>query len=777
MKKIFLFISIILLHFTTFSQNQGPSVGKWKSYLSYNTGTDCDYSEDYIYVGTHTGFFTFDLNDEVLRAYSKVDGMNGVDITNVHFNKGTRKTIIGYLNGNIDVFLDGKFENIPDFMISGLPGEKRIYDITSQGNLAYASTSMGLVVIDLEKLEIDGTTQFYDGTVKAEVFSSTILNDTIFVTTNVGVYKTNIHQPFFQDYRSWVKISNEQYRKIIHTTNRLFVWKDNELVDSVFRLHQDGALDFIFASSINIGTIDADSNDGIFIATDYSASGAGELVGVNKDGVINKISECYSPKKVIRPISTQIYFADETESSEYGGLRKVISTSATSSVNPNGPESRFVYDISAKNGEIWIAHGRYKMLNWQFMGSRSYFSSYVNNTWKNYRNEIYGNGWYDYLLDASRILKDYNTGKVYIGFANGGLVEMDKENNMTLYRNAVLDGAFGDTTMYIISGMALDAQGNLWMTNYAGSSELKMKNPKGEFYTFHSSLNPNRLAVDLVIDDYGSKWYYSTFDGGLYVYNEKNTPENPSDDLTNSFKTGRDFGNLPSNTVQCIAKDRSNTIWVGTNNGIAIFNAPKDALEGTGMDTAELRIVKYDGDFDYKLLFNKQSVTAIAVDGDNRKWIGTSNNGVYLISNDARELIYHFTTDNSPLLSDEIIRIAIDDKTGDVYFATGNGLIAYRGTSTAPQADVSEELIVYPNPVPSNYDGYISIKDLKTRCEVKITDINGYLITQFETNGGQAVWDGKDYNGRRPQSGVYLIFITDRMTGKMIKSGKLIFEH
>lgn len=777
MKKIiFTLCNLLLFSLVSLSQNTGPAIGQWKSFLSYYSGTSCDYSDQYVFVGTQTGFFTYDLNDGFIKSYSKVNGMSSVGVVAVHYIEAADKTVIAYQNGNIDIFSDGAFSNIPDFMITTLPGDKEIYNISSHGKYAYLSTSMGLVILDIEKLEIKGTTQFYEGSVKGKVLDSAILGEEIYACTDVGLFYTDINQAFFQDYSSWNKVASNNFNQIKNCGGDLYVLVNSGSNDSVFKMSSTHDLTLKFHSDVHIGRIDEAQNKELFIATNYSASGIGILRKLKEDGSVVKVSECVFPKKIIQPNSTQIFFADDAESSAWGGLRLVASETSTHGVNPFGPESKYVYDIHARQGEIWIAHGGYTNSNWRFQDKKSYFSSYVNNSWKNYAPVINSNG-LSYLSDASRILKNFSTGDIYVGYAHGGLTKMSKDESIQLYRTGVLDGAFGDTSMYIVSGLALDNKGQLWFNNYAGNNELKVIATDGNVYGFHVPSNTNRYAVDVVIDDYGSKWYYSTFEGGLHVFNENNTPSNPSDDKYNSFKTGRDFGNLPSNTVQCLVKDRNGTIWVGTNNGIGIFNSPKDALEGTGNDTAEMRIVKYEGDFDYKRLFVGQSITAIAVDGDNRKWIGTSNNGVFLISADAQEMIHHFTSSNSPLLDDYIMRIAVDDVTGDVYFATIHGLIAYRGAATEPKLQPSEELVSYPNPVPSGYEGYIAIKDLPKRCEVRITDINGYLIAQFETEGGQAVWNGKDYNGRRPQSGVYMVFVTDRMTGKVIKSGKLIFEH
>src|SRR5690606_18505320 len=201
--KYVLMILMVLSSSSFWAQNTGPAIGQWKTFLSYYVGMSCDYDDEQIFVGTQTGLFTYHLEDGLIETYSKVNGMHDIGIVKVHYNQPTRQLIIAYQNGNIDVFnTERKFINIPDFMISTLPGDKVINSISSEGHVAYLSTSMGLVSLDLDKYEIKGTTQFYNGATKANVLSNAIVGDTIYVSTDIGLFKSFIHQPYFQDYTS-----------------------------------------------------------------------------------------------------------------------------------------------------------------------------------------------------------------------------------------------------------------------------------------------------------------------------------------------------------------------------------------------------------------------------------------------------------------------------------------------------------------------------------------------------------------------------------------------
>src|SRR6186713_1705643 len=215
-------------------------------------------------------------------------------------------------------------------------------------------------------------------------------------------------------------------------------------------------------------------------------------------------------------------------------------------------------------------------------------------------------------------------------------------------------------------------------------------------------------------------------------------------------------GNLPANNVLSIAKDKSGFIWIGTNDGIAVVQCPQNVFSSQGCDA--VWPVVTEGGFN-QYLFKGEEVRSIAVDGADRKWVATKN-GAWLISPEGDKVIFRFTETNSPLLSNDVKRIAIDGKTGEIFFATANGICSFRSTATEG-GETNSSVLVFPNPVPPGYGGTIAIRGLVQNARVKITDISGRLVFETRAQGGQAVWSGKDYTGHRPQSGIYLIFATD----------------
>jgi hypothetical protein len=220
--------------------------------------------------------------------------------------------------------------------------------------------------------------------------------------------------------------------------------------------------------------------------------------------------------------------------------------------------------------------------------------------------------------------------------------------------------------------------------------------------------------------------------------------------------------------VLSIAEDHNGELWIGTSTGVGVFNYPQNVWEDQMMYATRPSLNLPDGFF--HPLLEKEAVTAIAIDGANRKWFGTKNSGVFLISEDGETEIEHFNTENSPLPRNDISDIAINHQTGEVFIGTSAGLISYMGEATGSN-DQFADVYVYPNPVRETYDGPIVVTGLVEDTDVKITDISGNLVYKTTSLGGQAVWDGKNQNGNRCKSGVYLVFMNDP-TGEQTKVTK-----
>jgi hypothetical protein len=353
-------------------------------------------------------------------------------------------------------------------------------------------------------------------------------------------------------------------------------------------------------------------------------------------------------------------------------------------------------------------------------------------------------------LDSANTFVDavYNpdNGSLYISSYRLGLVERKANGTHIVYNdNSPLPGGceLSDSPPYIrVAGLALDNESNVWATEFStvGSSSLFEIKPNGICNTIPPFPEPGNYLLQITIDDYNNKWMRAR-SAGILVYNETGSK-------SRFLSTGIGSGNLPHGFVTAIEKDKKGQIWIGTKAGVAVYYDPSKIFTA-GTDAAAPIYQQYP------LLFGEY-ITCIEVDGGNRKWIGT-HNGLWLFNEDGTQVIANFTTKNSLLLSDFVTDLEINSQTGELFIATDKGIISYR-TDATEGSDAFKDVKVFPNPVTENFNGLVGISGLAANANVKITDIYGNLVYETTAHGGTASWNVKNYNGVPAVSGVYLIY-------------------
>jgi hypothetical protein len=312
------------------------------------------------------------------------------------------------------------------------------------------------------------------------------------------------------------------------------------------------------------------------------------------------------------------------------------------------------------------------------------------------------------------------------------------------------------------------------MLNGYADQPLYVYTKDGDWYSFDcGSSAKNRFPKKIVIDFNGNKWF-SLENAGVYGYHDNGTIDNAADDKVVNLNSGSNTGALPSTTVNALAVDFDNEIWIGTDNGFAVLYNSESAFDAAAGDYNAQRIkVEYEGNVEYVL--GNTNITDIEVDGGNRKWFGTANSGIILLSADGQEVIEQHTTDNSPLISNNIIDIKLDHATGELFIVTDKGLVSYRTDATYEDPDYTT-VNIFPNPARPDFEGPISIQGIRYNSDVKITDVSGNLVYKTTSNGGTATWDGKNVKGEKVSTGVYLIW-TAANEGKGRYVGKVLVVH
>jgi ligand-binding sensor domain-containing protein len=763
--------------------SQDIPIGDWRDHLPYTDAVSVSYGNNVVYCATNSAIFMYDKGDMSIERLNFVNGLSDIGLSKIKYNNYNNKVIVTYTNGNIDIIDENKnITNISFVKNSTILGSKTINHIYLQGKIAYLSTGFGIVVLDTENLEISETYLF--GPLGSYIVTNalTIDNQYIYAATEEGVYFANKNSANLIDYNEWSllpDLGTTNYSNIVEFSGNLFVSSESNVWngDTIY-YNNSGFWQKFLPNGANLenmcvsggNTLALVWNNGITFF-DISLS---QYNYINSYNTINA-----TPKELFIDNESNNWIADNKL-----GLVK-YKTTGYEIISPNGPSSSKIFDMDFKNDDLWVVSGGYNessfvpnydfynLINYRTQGSWSDTPEKINN--------FLGNTAYDAVCVA---INPSNKNQVYVGSWDNGLFEFNHGSVSNIYtaQNSLLDSTFFGTTK--VGALAFDSDNNLWVSTSFTNNQLAVKTPNSSEYSFSFSggISANNVFTKMIIDNNNYKWIVDPRENIILVFDHSGTLDNNNDDrvailLTDTFQvvpvTNYSFYNpgIPGNYIYSIVEDLDGEIWLGTDEGIAVFYNPASVFD----DNIQAEQIYIQQDGQTQILLETEAISAIAVDGANRKWIGTRNSGVFLMSEDGTEEIEHFTTENSPLFSNNIFDIVINQKTGEVFFGTEKGLVSYKGTATEADDDFTN-IFVYPNPVKPDFNGTIAIRGLVEDTDVRITDISGNIVYQTTSLGGQAIWDGKDFNGNRVHTGVYMVF-NGSPDGNKKAAAKILFIH
>ena len=733
------------------SQDSIPPIGQWRDHLPYHSAIDVAAGDNKIFCATPYSIFYIDLQENSVTRMSRVTGLFETAISAIEYDDVNDKLFIAYNTSNIDIVFRNDVFNVPDIKLDNIVGDKRIYNVYSLGKNFYLSTGLGVIVIDGDKYEVKASWFIGNNGGQVKVNGFTTDNSFYYAATDEGLKRISINNVDPANYLNWQNLSGSNGLSVgkcidvINVSGKIFASKN----DSVFVLNGNTWTLFFTEATWNIRSINSSSGKMIVCETQNTS---GKITSLNTDGTIARTIQ--QPTLLVKPMKGVIEGTNYWIADSIGGLTKFLST-GFESYNLNSPQSIATGEMAFANNSLWAAAGSVNA-SWQKQNNKNGIYKFSEGQWTNYTSKQFTQ--FDSLPDIITLAVDPSDASVWAGSYGGGLLHIKNGNSFEIFKqNSSIGQAIFDAGSYRVSGLAFDTEKNLWIANYGAAQNIVVRKNDGTWKSFAPPFALNENAVSqIVIDEENQKWIVSPRGNGLIVFNDNNTIDNPTDDKWKLYRAGAGIGNLPTNNVLSIAKDKNGFIWVGTDDGIAVIQCAQSAFSSQGCD-AVLPVVTQGGFNQY--LFKGEEVRNIAVDGADRKWVATKN-GAWLVSAEGEKVIYRFTETNSPLLSNDVKRIAIDERTGEVFFATANGICSFRSTATEG-GQTNSNVLVFPNPVPPGYSGTIAIRGLVNNAVVKITELDGRLVYQTRALGGQAVWDGKDYRGRRISSGVYLVLVSD----------------
>lgn len=704
--------------------SQELPIGTWRTHVSFESVHSVAISPTVVYGASQQGVLLVDRDERAITSLTKLDGLTGSAISFIAYDNATQALIVAYEEGTFDLVAGNAVTRFDPFLTTPITTSRRIWHISIRNELAYFSADYGVLVFDLEKKEIKETWRDLSsaGEVLA-IYQSTFLADSIFLATANGVLAGNL-QDNLLDFSKWKRFDVGDFSGVVKSISSI-----NNIVYAaidglgVYR-YQTGNWQLQPYLQGNDFRMITSSEDFLFIPTQN------EVWQLDQTNVPQQLvsDQFVAPTMVAMDSDGDKWIADASRGliSDYSGSLVPIV--------PNGPSAAQTFRMKYTGKKLFRLNGGYSnaLASLNRPGNVDQFDV---GQWSTVTTE---------LKDLSDI--ELVNGSTCVAAYGIGLNVTDGGGNTTLYNTA-------NSTMPNLNITAIEKiSTGLLVATYGSPQSMHLFKPDQTWQGFTALATVGRYPMEMVEDFLGRIWMVvnPAQGGGLYVVDLDANAYVYKNDIPGT-------GALPSKNVRAIAVDRSGLVWVGTDIGAAyFFSANNDAIKPI---------------FENRFLLRDDKVTAIAIDGGDRKWMGTER-GAWLFNPIGEDFIYRFTTDNSPLLSNNILDIEIHGETGEVFFVTDKGISSFRADAS-DATNSFQEVKIFPNPVTDGFNGSVGITGLATDAGVKITDISGKLVWQGNANGGTATWNVRDYTGRGVAAGVYVIFSalpdgTESIAGKIV---------
>ena len=761
-KRLFVF----LIFSTSLISAQVDYSDSWEDFFSYNNVKDFIKSENILYALSDNAIFTYDFTTQEIKKLSSVQGLSGETTSAIHFSTQSDRLVIGYKNGLVEVVdSDGSITISADILNFNQTGEKSINDIFEYQGKLYLSTSFAIIEYDIDQLEFGDTFFIGNNSSDVKINEIVVFDDFIYAATERGIYKADINNANLIDFNNWNLISsvNNNYTNIIIFNSKIYTTLNKKL----FEVTETNEIVLIEDYSSSIVSLKGSSTN-LTVVLNSSVN----VYSTNFDLVLQNNSDINFDYILNTAFAenNQLFLATK----QFGILSSLISDDIIfQEIHPEGPVSNDVFSVTAKNNQLWVVYGGYTPTMAPIQPELGY-SHYNGENWLTEENDLDNSfpGFVDVTLDPNNenkaFISSFGSTNQINTYQTGGLfvVENDEITNFYNNLNSPLEDIY-ETNPLInsvtvrISGSVFDNQGNLWIANIGLSNELK-KFSNGSWTEYDiSSVKPNSsFGLSEIITDRNNSIWIGTRGDGVIAFNQNG-------ERIKSLTALPTEGSLPNLRVISLASDSDNRIWIGTISGLVVFSNASGVFDA---DVVDAQPVIFEEDGIAKKLLGDQYISAIAVDGANNKWFGTSDGGVTYTNPNGQTTIATFSKENSPLPSDRITKISVDKEFGKVFFATDKGIVAYN-SNVAPFGETLGEVYAYPNPV-RKFHNKVTIDgrndtNLPKGTNVKILDIAGNLV--YETNviegqelqGGKVIWDKKNLAGNNVASGIYIVLLAN----------------
>lgn len=764
-----LFISVILcLLFTPFVA-MGQAVGQWTTHLAYNNATQVEETASYVYVMADNSLYRYGKEDNSLTFLSKQTGLSDTKIATIAYNHSVGSLIVVYSTGNIDLISEEGASNLPALMNAANIQSKTVNSISFDKHLAYLSGEFGIMVLDLKRQEVK------EAYLIGHVLSSCVLNNNIYAVTDQGVIRGDQSKNLI-DSNEWERyqtgLEKDSDIREIYSFDHTLVYRMKGGSTNGLRYEVKPHVVEVLNGDANIFKLKA-TPSGLIALSSKKAYIYSSLTSFDSPAFAFTLNDLSSLKG-----QNNYWAAAGTD-----GLIGLKRSSATkydvtvAELKIDGPKRNLAWFMRFQGEKLLVAGGS----RWDNTGGRpATFMVYDNNEWWSFNERLASQQVTDYL-SAIQNPKDHT--HYFVASYYGGLIEIKDGKFIERYtnQNSVLETSDNknQSQYYVrIDGLAYDKNNNLWMTNSGVKNGIKILKEDGTWVSY-PYLSDRKTVGSILITQRGHKWVVvprPSDDKGIFVLDDKGTLDDRSDDEHQFYSSFNMPGGgvVAPNAYYCAVEDKNGAVWLGTDLGPVICPSPDRAAADPDRMYAT-RIIREDEIGENYYYLDGVVVRGIAVDGGNRKWIATEGQGVLLLSEDGMKTIEHFMVDNSPLLSNTVESIAINQVTGEVFMGTDLGIVSYRSDAIKGSESFSD-VYAYPNPVRVAVEDKVVITGLMENSLVKITTVDGHLIYQGKSVGGQMTWNCRNAGGSLVKSGVYLVVASAKEGGESVVSKIVIIN-
>lgn len=750
-------LTILVLLFAWHSSAQ--EIGKWNVYPSYWNATQNMVAGNIVYSLCGNNLLAYDTEDTSVRTFNCLEHLNGVHIACMNYNKQTHTLVLVYTDGGIDLLNDdGSIHYLPDLKEKAI-ANKDVNSVHTEGHMAYLCTGFGYIELDLKEKVLRNTYNLGLNT-----RNLVLLENNVYLGTTKGIYTCPLDKNKVQK-DNWKAISTSNFANLTHFDGMLW----GQAYQKVYSINPTTGKHSVVSQELarflrNCG--------------DY-------LIWASEEA----ICLCTAQKQITtikqqnnwHDVSYQngsFWVSQGDEGLHCYTIQSTTLTHKAGPIQPNSPKRDLSYRMQWVGNNLLVAGGintvdaiynaptamllkEGEWTNFQEIPLKEITKQYPNLR----------------LANTTALVQDpQDHTHHFAALHRNGLCEYRDGKFVKFYNsdNSPLRSILPNSANYYnyvpCAGIQYDVDGNLWMLCSETHDIIRILKADGKWTSLHyDEIDSVSLCDDYLMHSSGLMFLNSRRmeRRGFFGFDTSGTLDTQRDDrhILRSTIINQDGTSYSPDEFYCMTEDLDGRIWCGTNLGVFVI---EDATRYFDNDFRfeQIKISRNDGSGLADYLLNGVAISCITVDGANRKWIGTHTDGLYLISADGTEMLHHFTTSDSPLISNTIQCVAVHPTTGVVMIGTDMGLCSYNADATEAAEEMdADDVLVYPNPVKPDYNGTIAVRGLSMDAEVKILSSTGQLVWSGVSAGGTFTWDGRTQKGRRVASGVYHI-VANNAEGK-----------